>query len=151
MANDRRARHVERKGLDPDDRSHVPVTRHEQAEHPSGTPYGTAPGRGRLLPEPAGEGSRLTGPGPPAPEAGERGLVRGPPLEGARRIVLVAGVRVAAGDGDQDPRPRLLGGLRLRPGYHLRGALRAPGRRVPARPRAFEQVLGTGVERGRWR
>jgi hypothetical protein len=34
-------------------------------------------------------------------------------------------------------------------GCYLRGALRAPGRRVPARPCAFEQVLGTGVERRR--
>ena len=36
-------------------------------------------------------------------------LVRSPPLESAGRIVLVAGVRVAARHGDQDPRPRLLG------------------------------------------
>src|SRR5215212_9738633 len=91
-------RQGDRKGHDPDDRSYFAGSRHEQAQRPPSASDRAAPGGGRLLPEPAGERARLSGPGTPAPEAGERGLVRGPPLEGAGRIVLVAAVRVAAWD-----------------------------------------------------
>ena len=112
-------RHVERKEHDPDDRSYISGTQHEQVERPFGTLDENTPGWGRFLPEPAGAGACLVGPGPPTPEAGERGMVRGPPLECAGRVALVAGVRVAARNGNQGPRPCLLGSLRLCPGIVL--------------------------------